>query len=91
MHQHGPSLLQGPITRDCPWWLDVEAEAAVSEAPTSAMPDLDSANLDPSNSPPIREDLVARVRQEIADGTYETPEKWEIALDRLLDRLERNE
>jgi len=37
----------------------------------------------------IRADLVARVRQEIADGTYDTPDKFEIALDRLLARLER--
>jgi len=32
---------------------------------------------------------VARVRQEIADGTYDTPEKFEIALERLLARLDR--
>jgi Anti-sigma-28 factor, FlgM len=38
----------------------------------------------------FRADLVARVRREIADGTYDTPEKFEIALDRLLDRLERD-
>jgi hypothetical protein len=31
----------------------------------------------------IRADLVARVRREIAEGTYDTPEKWEAALDRL--------
>jgi len=37
----------------------------------------------------IRADLVARVRQEIADGTYDTPEKFEIALARLLARLDR--
>jgi hypothetical protein len=35
----------------------------------------------------IRHDLVARVRREIAEGTYETPEKWEAALDRLAERL----
>jgi hypothetical protein len=33
--------------------------------------------------------LVERVRQEIAAGNYDTPEKLEIALMRLLDRLER--
>ncbi len=38
----------------------------------------------------VRLDLVERVRREIAEGTYETPEKWEAALDRLLDRLERD-
>lgn len=37
---------------------------------------------------PIRTELVARVRAEIAAGTYDTPEKFEKALDKLLARLE---
>ena len=37
---------------------------------------------------PFRAALVERVRREIAAGTYDTEEKWEIALDRLLLRLE---
>ena len=36
----------------------------------------------------IRVGLVARVRKEIADGTYDTPEKLEAALDRLIGRLD---
>ena len=35
----------------------------------------------------IRADLVARVRNEIAAGTYETPEKLDAALDRLLNEI----
>ena len=38
--------------------------------------------------PDIRADLVRRVRREIADGTYDTPEKFAIALDRLLHEIE---
>jgi hypothetical protein len=37
----------------------------------------------------IRHDLVARVRREIAEGAYDTEERWEAALDRLSDRLHR--
>jgi anti-sigma28 factor (negative regulator of flagellin synthesis) len=37
--------------------------------------------------PDIRQDLVARVRQEIQAGTYDTPEKLRTALDRLAARL----
>ena len=37
----------------------------------------------------IRHDLVARVRREIAAGEYDTPEKMDKALDRLLMSLER--
>ena len=33
----------------------------------------------------IRADKVASIRQAIADGTYETPEKMSAALDRMLD------
>ncbi len=35
----------------------------------------------------IRSDLVARVRSEIAAGTYETPDKLDAALDGLLNEL----
>jgi hypothetical protein len=38
----------------------------------------------------FRTELVERVRREIAEGTYDTPEKWEIALDRLLDAIEND-
>ncbi len=38
--------------------------------------------------PNIRWELVERVRKEIAEGTYETEEKLEQALDRLLDELD---
>lgn len=33
----------------------------------------------------IRHELVARVRREIKEGTYDTPEKLALALDRMLD------
>ena len=35
----------------------------------------------------IRADLVARVRREIAEGRYDTAEKWDAALDHLLARM----
>lgn len=40
-----------------------------------------------SQVPEVRSDLVARVRAEIDAGTYETPEKLDIAVERLLDDL----
>lgn len=49
----------------------------MSSHPTSA------ANTDP----PVRWELVARVRRAIQEGTYETPEKWVITLRRLLALL----
>jgi negative regulator of flagellin synthesis FlgM len=37
--------------------------------------------------PDIRHDRVAAIRAQIAAGTYETPEKLEIAIERLLDEI----
>ena len=39
--------------------------------------------------PEVRLELVARVRQEIRAGTYDTPEKLEAALDRMATCLDR--
>ena len=43
--------------------------------------------LEPKSGTGLRLDLIARVREEIAAGTYDTPEKFEIAMGRLLERL----
>jgi hypothetical protein len=37
----------------------------------------------------IRHGLVARIRAEIAAGTYDTDERWLAAEARLLDRIEQ--
>ncbi len=37
--------------------------------------------------PEIRHEKVAEIRSQIAAGTYETPEKLDLALDRLFDEL----
>lgn len=35
----------------------------------------------------VRFELVNRIKAEIAAGTYDTPDKMDIALDRLIERL----
>jgi hypothetical protein len=35
----------------------------------------------------VRHALVARVRREIAAGIYDTPEKLQLALERMLDQF----
>ena len=70
MYRHGPTCLEGPISKNRLAWLPLAA--------------------DDKDTPPaddIRTDLVERVRREIAAGTYDTPEKWDAALERLRDRL----
>ena len=54
--------------------MEISATAAALAAKVQEVPD-------------IRADLVARVKAEIEAGTYETPERLEIAVERLLDEL----
>ncbi len=42
----------------------------------------------PPKDDDIRYELVERVRREIAEGVYDTPEKWEAALDGLARDVE---
>lgn len=72
MHAHGPSCLRGPVSRGRGCWT------------TPGPKDV----LQPSDERPIRVGLVERIRREIAEGSYDTPEKLEIALDRLMRRLD---
>jgi negative regulator of flagellin synthesis FlgM len=37
--------------------------------------------------PPVRAEVVQRVKAELAAGTYETPDKIDVAIDRLMDEL----
>jgi hypothetical protein len=52
--------------------------------PGASLPDRPSGDDEEGG---FRADLVARVRKEIAAGTYETPEKLQAALERLLAKL----
>jgi hypothetical protein len=85
MYRHASTCLKGPVSRSRAWWQDVPGEelvragsAAVQEVPRRRRRE------------GMRLDLIARVRREIAEGTYDTPEKWEAALDRLLKRLDQH-
>jgi len=40
-----------------------------------------------SQLPEIRQERVEEIRRQIAAGAYETPEKLEVAVDRLLEEL----
>jgi len=74
MHMHSKSCLDGPVSGTREWWRQLE----VNEDPLTSN----------ENQPMFRAALVEQIRREIAAGTYDTPEKMEIAFDRLLKRLE---
>ena len=86
MYRHGPTCLAGPVSKARVMWIWSESGATLTETMTFA-PQEPAAPL-PSRAD-IRLDLVQRVRRQIADGAYDTPDKFEAALDRLLDRLEQ--
>ncbi len=82
---HGAQSLSGPHTKSAP-------QKTASPQPISSGDQLDiseagQAAAKMSEVPDIRSDLVARVRSEIANGTYDTAEKFDVAIDRMLDEI----
>jgi anti-sigma28 factor (negative regulator of flagellin synthesis) len=86
MQPHRPRNLSGPIRGTHAWWRGL---AHQPEAPPNDVLRKSSGKgrSPQKDDPAIRKDLVARVRREIEAGTYDTDEKWEAALDRLIDRM----
>ena len=84
---HGPQSIQGPQ----------RAQFAKTPEPaaTQANSGVDQLDISPEaqilsqvrDIPEIRADRVAEIRAAIAEGVYETEEKLDIALDRLLDEI----
>jgi hypothetical protein len=85
MHIHPSKCLQGPVSANRPWWRPQGAPAQAANPDNSTEPLLND------DDPTFRADLVARIRRQIAEGTYGTQEQLEKALDRLLDQLEHKE
>ena len=92
MHVHGPNVLQGPVSRRRIWWIssDDDIMEAMPTLPSSQNPSTPNRPIKerPAADAPVRTDLVERIRREIAEGTYDIPEKWDAALDKLSKRLE---
>lgn len=92
---HGSQSLSGPHFRG------VSGSATALETPKSRPAIQDAvqfseaaqkmsetgASESTSKNSAIRFDLVNRVRAEIAAGTYDTPEKMDAAIEKMLDRI----
>jgi negative regulator of flagellin synthesis FlgM len=82
---HGTQGLQGPHS----------PRPAAPSSPSAPTRGADQVDISPaaeaaaqaSEVGGVRADLVARIRSEIANGTYETTAKLDAALDRLLDEM----
>lgn len=82
MHQHGPDPLAGPLRGTSAWW------HSQSPPPDPPAPDEDAAPRARKRGPrKIRTELVARVKAEIAAGAYDTPERFQAALERMMEQI----
>ncbi len=89
MQQHGPDELVGPLRGTGAWWRGAAAEPETSgEGLQVHLREKGHTQNRKHDEAGIRWELVRRVRAEIEAGTYDRPEIWEQALDRLLARLE---
>jgi negative regulator of flagellin synthesis FlgM len=92
MHISGTTHVHGPHGINAPHALRRPSETPPTQP---AQPPVDRVEISPAaeaalqaaESGAIRQDVVDRVRAEIAAGTYETPDKLDAALDRLLDEI----
>lgn len=94
MHEHGPNGFVGPrkgteVRRPGSRERDPSADTPLTPRRNARRTHLEETKDTSKQEPAIRYELVERIRREIADGTYDTPEKFQIALDRLLERLEQ--
>jgi negative regulator of flagellin synthesis FlgM len=94
MEVHGP----GGVGGIGPIYNQPTSRAPKESQPTSASSEdqvqisseaklLSDVNLMLTKIPDIREDKVAEVRQLIDQGQYETPDKLDVAVDRLLGEM----
>ena len=91
MHEHGPDELPGPVRGTRAWWQGLAAsEQQAAEGPPTDEPQPKKRRKPNKEGAPIRTELVDRIRKEIAAGTYDTHEKWEAALDRMLDHMQND-
>jgi len=72
----------------CNWrrWRVAPAEGPTNPPPAPRFARRTTTMMLPADG--IRHDLVARVRAEIAAGTYDTDERWRAAEDALLRRAD---
>ena len=84
-HLHGPQAIRAPHITPPPEVSPAERSSSGSdEVEISAAARLLDAVRE---LPEIRQDRVQEIRTAIANGTYETEEKLQIALERLLDEI----
>jgi hypothetical protein len=85
MHIHPAKALHGPVSGARFWWRQRDNSRSPIRPKAEERPRAPKEDDDPT----FRADLVARIRRQIAEGTYGTEEQLEKALEKLFDRLDR--
>ena len=93
MQRHGPDPLAGPLRGTSSWWHGRPDPAPQKPAtqpdkqPMNDTPPTPDSTKRTRRPRKIRAELVARIKKEIADGTYETDDKWHAALERMVETM----
>ena len=91
MHIYGPSQLHGPQSIAAPHGARPAQSLTRPESPQIAdqvdISDAARSLEQVRDMPDIRQDRVEAVRQQIAEGAYETPARLNAAIERLLDEI----
>lgn len=90
MQIYGPAQLHGPQAINSPHLRGPSVEPTGAAASPQDVVQISDAGrlMDMANGlPAVRQDKVDALRAQIANGTYETADKLNVALDRMLDEL----
>ena len=88
-HIHGPQPIGAPHTNRTSKPAEPDAAAPISDELDISPAAEETVRLveQVKQVPEIRQDRVDEIRAQIAAGTYETDEKIQIAVERLLDEI----
>jgi negative regulator of flagellin synthesis FlgM len=91
MHINGPSQVHGPQAINAPHFTQrTQGSQATSEAASTDRVEISQAAeaaMKATEAGGVRHELVNQIRSQIAAGTYDTPDKMNAAVDRLLDQM----
>lgn len=90
MQIHGTNSIHGPHGINAP---HISTRAAAAQPNTASGP-VDRLEISQAaqaaiaaEGSPIRQDLINLIRAQIVNGTYDTPDKMEVAMERMLDQI----
>jgi negative regulator of flagellin synthesis FlgM len=91
MQIHGPSQVHGPQSINAPHFSQRTAASQATSAGSAVdrveISQAAEAAMKASETGGVRQELVNSLRSQIAAGTYDTPDKMNAAMERLLDQM----